>query len=72
MLELAILGLLKEQELHGYELKKQLGEDVTWDRFASCGSDLHFLGARKPGRRLVEQHDLRFERQHHRELQRLL
>ncbi|MDQ1373284.1 MAG: hypothetical protein QOJ09_622 [Actinomycetota bacterium] len=24
MLELAILGLLKEQELHGYELKKQL------------------------------------------------
>jgi DNA-binding PadR family transcriptional regulator len=25
MLELAILGLLKEQELHGYELKKQLG-----------------------------------------------
>ena len=30
------------------------------------------LGARKPGRRLVEQHDLRFERQHHREFQRLL
>ena len=26
MLELAILGLLKEQELHGYELKKRLGE----------------------------------------------
>ena len=25
-LDLAILGLLKEQELHGYELKKQLGE----------------------------------------------
>src|SRR2546421_6313553 len=24
MLELAILGLLKEQELHGYELKKRL------------------------------------------------
>ncbi|HUZ43650.1 MAG TPA: PadR family transcriptional regulator [Acidimicrobiales bacterium] len=26
MLELAILGLLKEQELHGYELKKRLGD----------------------------------------------
>lgn len=26
VLELAILGLLKEQPLHGYELKKQLGE----------------------------------------------
>ncbi|MDQ1359387.1 MAG: hypothetical protein QOG44_3760 [Acidimicrobiaceae bacterium] len=28
MLELAILGLLKEQELHGYELKKRLAETV--------------------------------------------
>jgi DNA-binding PadR family transcriptional regulator len=26
MLELAVLGLLKEQELHGYELKKRLSE----------------------------------------------
>jgi DNA-binding PadR family transcriptional regulator len=26
MIELAILGLLKEQDLHGYELRKQLGE----------------------------------------------
>jgi len=26
LLELAILGLLKEQELHGYELKKRLAE----------------------------------------------
>ena len=26
MLELAILGVLKEQELHGYELKKRLGD----------------------------------------------
>ncbi|MBM3673376.1 MAG: PadR family transcriptional regulator [Actinobacteria bacterium] len=26
MLELAVLGLLKEQPLHGYELKKRLGE----------------------------------------------
>jgi DNA-binding PadR family transcriptional regulator len=28
VLELAILGLLKEQDLHGYELKKRLGETV--------------------------------------------
>ena len=28
MLELAILGLVKEQELHGYELKKRLAETV--------------------------------------------
>ncbi|HET6811701.1 MAG TPA: PadR family transcriptional regulator [Acidimicrobiales bacterium] len=28
MLELAILGLLKDQELHGYELKKRLGETL--------------------------------------------
>ena len=26
MIELAILGLLKEQDLHGYELRKRLGE----------------------------------------------
>jgi DNA-binding PadR family transcriptional regulator len=26
MIELAVLGLLKEQELHGYELRKRLGE----------------------------------------------
>ena len=26
MIDLAILGLLTEQELHGYELKKRLGE----------------------------------------------
>lgn len=32
MLELAILGLLKDQPLHGYELKKRLGESmgVLW------------------------------------------
>ena len=32
MLELAILGLLKDQPLHGYELKKRLGETlgVLW------------------------------------------
>ena len=28
MLELAILGFLKEQPLHGYELKKRLGETL--------------------------------------------
>ena len=28
VLELAILGLLKEQPLHGYELKKRLGETL--------------------------------------------
>ena len=28
MLELAILGLLKEQDFHGYELKKRLGETL--------------------------------------------
>jgi hypothetical protein len=28
MLELAILGLLKEQPLHGYELKKRLGDTL--------------------------------------------
>src|SRR5258705_6778616 len=26
MIDLAILGLLKEQELHGYELRKRLGD----------------------------------------------
>src|SRR5260221_9698763 len=26
MIELAVLGLLKEQELHGYELRKRLGD----------------------------------------------
>jgi len=29
MIDLAILGLLTEQELHGYELKKRLGELLT-------------------------------------------
>ena len=28
MLELAVLGLLAEQPLHGYELKKRLGETL--------------------------------------------
>ncbi len=38
MLELAILGLLKEQELHGYELKKRLGETLGPWSGASFGS----------------------------------
>ena len=31
MLELAILGLLREQELHGYELKKRRSEQTELD-----------------------------------------
>ena len=38
MLELAILGLLKEQELHGYELKKRLGETLGHAAGVSYGS----------------------------------
>ncbi|MDQ3106765.1 MAG: PadR family transcriptional regulator, partial [Actinomycetota bacterium] len=38
MLELAILGLLQEQELHGYELKKRLGETLGPFSGASFGS----------------------------------
>jgi DNA-binding PadR family transcriptional regulator len=38
MLELAILGLLKEQELHGYELKKRLGEALGALSSVSFGS----------------------------------
>ena len=38
MLELAILGLLREQELHGYELKKRLGETLGPFSGASFGS----------------------------------
>ncbi|HZU73426.1 MAG TPA: PadR family transcriptional regulator [Acidimicrobiales bacterium] len=37
MLELAILGLLKEQELHGYELKKRLADTFGLSR-VSFGS----------------------------------
>ena len=29
MLELAVLGLLKERAMHGYELKRQLGQLPT-------------------------------------------
>jgi DNA-binding PadR family transcriptional regulator len=38
MLELAILGLLKEQELHGYELKKRLTEALGTFSSVSFGS----------------------------------
>lgn len=38
MLELAILGLLKEQELHGYELKKRLVERLGFASGVSFGS----------------------------------
>jgi DNA-binding PadR family transcriptional regulator len=38
MLELAILGLLKEQELHGYELKKRLSDTLGWASGVSFGS----------------------------------
>ena len=38
MLELAILGLLKEQELHGYELKKRLTETLGFASGVSFGS----------------------------------
>lgn len=44
MLELAILGLLKEQDLHGYELKKRLTETLGVVRTVSFGSLYPALG----------------------------
>jgi len=38
MLELAILGLLKEQEMHGYELKKRLSDTLGLASGVSFGS----------------------------------
>jgi DNA-binding PadR family transcriptional regulator len=38
MLELAILGLLKDQELHGYELKKRLVDTLGYGSGVSFGS----------------------------------
>lgn len=38
MLELAVLGLLKEQELHGYELKKRLSDTLGVLSSVSFGS----------------------------------
>jgi DNA-binding PadR family transcriptional regulator len=44
LLELAILGLLKEQELHGYELKKRLADTVGPGHGVSFGSLYPALG----------------------------
>jgi DNA-binding PadR family transcriptional regulator len=44
VLELAILGLLKEQDLHGYELKKRLGEMLGVASGVSFGSLYPALG----------------------------
>ena len=44
MLELAILGLLKEQDLHGYELKKRLAETFGAGAGVSFGSLYPALG----------------------------
>jgi DNA-binding PadR family transcriptional regulator len=38
MLELAILGLLKERDMHGYELKKQLSDTLGFASGISFGS----------------------------------
>ncbi len=37
-LELAVLGLLHEQPMHGYELRKQLNVVLGWGRLLSYGS----------------------------------
>ena len=53
MLELAILGLLKEQELHGYELKKRLTDQfgvfssVSFGSLYPCLARLEAAGAVK-------------------------
>ena len=44
VLELAILGLLKEQDLHGYELKKRLAETLGPLSSVSFGSLYPALG----------------------------
>src|SRR6202030_2038148 len=44
LLELAILGLLKEQDLHGYELKKRLAETLGLGSGVSFGSLYPALG----------------------------
>lgn len=49
MLELAILGLLKEQDLHGYELKKRLGEALGPLSSVSFGSLYPALGRLERG-----------------------
>lgn len=37
-LELAVLGLLQESPMHGYELRKQVNEVLGWTRLLSYGS----------------------------------
>ena len=37
-LELAVLGLLHEHPLHGYELRKRLNVVLGWSRLLSYGS----------------------------------
>ena len=37
-LELAVLGLLHESPLHGYELRKRLNVVLGWSRVLSYGS----------------------------------
>jgi DNA-binding PadR family transcriptional regulator len=44
LLELAILGLLKEQDLHGYELKKRLADTLGLGSGVSFGSLYPALG----------------------------
>jgi DNA-binding PadR family transcriptional regulator len=38
MLELAVLGLLKERPMHGYELNKRLGDEMGFFKKVSYGS----------------------------------
>ena len=59
MIDLAILGLLKEQELHGYELKKRLSEVLGPGSSVSFGSLYPALArlARDGYVTVVEAHD---------------
>ena len=55
MLELAILGLLKEQPMHGYELRKQLSQKLGFFWTVSFGS-LYPTLKRLEQREVVEMH----------------
>jgi hypothetical protein len=59
VLELAILGLLKEQDLHGYELKKRLSDMLGLGSGVSFGSLYPALNRlEKAGAvRAVDEHD---------------
>ena len=60
MLELAILGLLKENELHGYELKKRLTDalgpfsSVSFGSLYPCLARLERAGAVKAVEALLQ------------------